>query len=105
MVTRRHIVHLHVSRKRFLFNVVFNFQMDLYIHMKGSHIGALNIYQAPVVGFAVKKLSITSDQGQNWFRRQVLFDSDTEFQVRRVKIEELFNALNSSHISALVSTN
>ncbi|XP_020605209.1 uncharacterized protein LOC110044027 isoform X4 [Orbicella faveolata] len=56
-------------------------QMDLYIHMKGSHIGALNIYQAPVVGFTVKKLSITTDQGQNWFKRQVHFDSDTEFQV------------------------
>lgn len=56
-------------------------EMDLFIHMKGSHIGALNIYQAPVVGFAVKKLSITSDQGQKWFQRQVLFDSDREFQV------------------------
>ena len=55
--------------------------------MKGSHIGALNIYQAPVVGFAVKKLSLTTDQGQNWFKRQVHFDSDTEFQVRRVKIK------------------
>ena len=60
--------------------------MDLYIHMKGLHIGALNIYQAPVAGFAVKKLSIDSDQGQNWFKRTVHFDSDTEFQVRRVKI-------------------
>ena len=84
MVTQRHVVHLHVSRKRFLFNFVFNFQMGLSIHMKGSHIGALNIYQAPVVGFAVKKLSITSDQGQNWFKRHVLFDSDREFQVRKV---------------------
>ena len=53
--------------------------------MKGSHIGALNIYQAPIVGFAVKKLSLTKDQGQNWFKQQVDFDSDTEFQVRRVK--------------------
>ena len=60
--------------------------MDLYIHMKGSHIGALNIYQAPVVGFALKKLSINSDQGQKWFKRTVYFDSDAEFQVRRVKI-------------------
>ena len=60
--------------------------MDLYIHMKGSHIGALNIYQAPVVGFALKKLSINSDQGQKWFKRTVHFDSDAEFQVRRVKM-------------------
>ena len=60
--------------------------MDLYIHMKGSHIGALNIYQAPVVGFALKKLSINSDQGQKWFKRTVHFDSDSEFQVRGVKI-------------------
>lgn len=55
--------------------------MDLFIHMKGSHIGALNIYQAPVVGFAIKKLSLNTDQGQNWFERQIHFDSDTEFQV------------------------
>ena len=54
--------------------------------MKGAHIGALNIYQAPVVGFAVNKLSITKEQGQNWFKQQVLFDSDTEFQVGRLKI-------------------
>jgi len=54
--------------------------------MKGSHIGALNIYQAPVVGFAVKKLSLSTDQGQNWVKRQVLFDSVTEFQVRSVKV-------------------
>ena len=70
----------------FSFNFVFNFQMNLYIHMKGAHIGALNIYQAPVVGFAVNKLSITKEQGQNWFKQQVLFDSDTEFQVGRLKI-------------------
>lgn len=59
--------------------------MDLYIHMKGAHIGELNIYQAPVVGFAVKKLSLTTHQDQNWFKRQVHFDSDKEFQVCIVK--------------------
>jgi len=59
--------------------------MDLYIHMKGDHIGELNIYQAPVVGFAVKKLSLTTPQSQNWFKRQVHFDSDKEFQVCIVK--------------------
>ena len=83
---QRHAVHHLESRKRFIFGFVFNFQMDLYIHMKGSHIGALNIYQAPVVGFAVKKLSLSTDQGQNWVKRQVLFDSVTEFQVRSVKV-------------------
>ncbi|PFX16283.1 Neurotrypsin [Stylophora pistillata] len=56
-------------------------QMDLFIHMKGSHIGELNIYQQPVVGFAVKKLSLTTNQGSDWFKRQVQFDSDTKFQV------------------------
>lgn len=55
--------------------------MDLYIHMKGSHIGELNIYQAPVVGFAVKKLSLTTQNGQYWFKKQIQFDSNTEFQV------------------------
>ena len=55
--------------------------MDLYIHMQGSSIGALNIYQAPVVGFAVKKLSLTTAQGQNWVKKQIQFDSNREFQV------------------------
>jgi len=49
--------------------------------MKGNHIGALNIYQAPVVGFAERKLSITSQQGENWFKKQIQFDSEREFQV------------------------
>lgn len=57
------------------------YQLDLFIHMKGLHIGALNIYQQPVVGFPVKKLSLTTNQGPDWFKRQVQFDSDTEFQV------------------------
>ncbi|KAJ7369310.1 hypothetical protein OS493_039862, partial [Desmophyllum pertusum] len=49
-------------------------QMTLYVHMKGSHIGALNIYQAPVVGFAVKKLSLSSNHGQYWFKQQVIIE-------------------------------
>lgn len=57
--------------------------MDLYIHMKGNHIGALNIYQAPVVGFAVTKLALTSEQGNNWFKKQIQFDSDRVFQVSK----------------------
>ena len=65
--------------------------MDLYIHMKGDHLGELNIYQAPVVGFAVKKLSLTTDHGQKWFKRQVHFDSDKEFQVRIVKIWDILH--------------
>lgn len=59
--------------------------MDLYLHMKGNHIGALNIYQAPVVGFAERKLSITSQQGENWFKKQIQFDSEREFQVRKAR--------------------
>lgn len=60
--------------------------MDLHIHMKGNHIGELNIYQAPIVGFAVKKLSLSRNQGQHWFKRQVQFDSDTEFQVCNLQV-------------------
>ena len=55
--------------------------MDLYIHMKGSDIGTLNIYQAPVDDFAIKKLSLSNQQGRNWFNKKIQFDSDTEFQV------------------------
>ena len=60
-------------------------QMDLSLHMKGNHIAELNIYQAPVVGFAVKKLSLSGGQGNNWFKKQIQFDSDREFQVRETR--------------------
>ena len=56
-------------------------QMDIYIHMRGGDIGTINIYQAPVEGFAVKKFSLSNHQGSNWFKRQIQFDSDKEFQV------------------------
>lgn len=49
--------------------------------MKGGNIGTINIYQAPVEGFAVKKFSLSTHQGPDWFKRQIQFDSDKEFQV------------------------
>lgn len=49
--------------------------------MKGGNIGTINIYQAPVEGFAVKKFSLSTHQGSDWFKRQIQFDSDKEFQV------------------------
>ena len=55
--------------------------MEIYIHMKGGDIGTINIYQAPVEGFAVKKFSVSRHQGSEWFKRQIQFDSDKEFQV------------------------
>lgn len=55
--------------------------MEIYIHMKGGNIGTINIYQAPVEGFAVKKFSLSTHQGSDWFKRQIQFDSDKEFQV------------------------
>lgn len=55
--------------------------MEIYIHMKGGDIGTINIYQAPVEGFAVKKYSVSRHQGSEWFKRQIKFDSDKEFQV------------------------
>lgn len=55
--------------------------MEIYIHMKGGNIGTINIYQAPVEGFAVKKFSLSTHQGSEWFKRQIQFDSDKEFQV------------------------
>ncbi|XP_068722638.1 deleted in malignant brain tumors 1 protein-like [Montipora capricornis] len=54
--------------------------MDLYVNMKGNQIGELNIYQAPVFGFPVRKLSI-SEQVLTWSHTQVQFDSKREFQV------------------------
>ena len=55
--------------------------MDIYVHMKGSHIGEFNIYQAPVIGFAVRKLSIAGELGANWVKQEIQFDSKVEFQV------------------------
>ena len=55
--------------------------MEIYIHMRGGNIGTINIYQAPVEGFAVKKFSLSTHQGSEWFKRQIQFDSDKEFQV------------------------
>ena len=49
--------------------------------MKGRDIGTINIYQEPVEGFAVKKFSLSTHQGSEWFKRQIQFDSDKEFQV------------------------
>ena len=55
--------------------------MDIYVHMKGSHIGEFNIYQAPVIGFAVRKLSIAGELGAHWVKQEIQFDSKVEFQV------------------------
>ena len=55
--------------------------MKIYVHMKGNHIGEFNIYQAPVIGFAVRKLSIARALGNNWVKQEIQFDSKVEFQV------------------------
>ncbi|XP_067052699.1 deleted in malignant brain tumors 1 protein-like isoform X2 [Acropora muricata] len=56
-------------------------KMDIYVHMKGRHIGEFNIYQAPVIGFAVRKLSIAGALGNNWVKQEIQFDSKVEFQI------------------------
>ena len=55
----------------------------IYIHIEFNvrHLLRTPGNQQPVVGFSVKKLSLTTNQGPDWFKRQVQFDSDTEFQV------------------------
>lgn len=55
--------------------------MDIYVNMRGRHIGEFNIYQAPVIGFAVRKLSIAGELGTNWVKQEIQFDSKVEFQV------------------------
>ena len=58
--------------------------------MKGGDIGTINIYQAPVEGFAVKKFSLSRHQGSKWFKKQIQFDSDKEFQVCTTETGRLF---------------
>ena len=58
------------------------FQMELFIHMRGQYIGSLNIYQLPVGGFRNLKKSLVGARGSSWFREEVEFDSDKNFQVK-----------------------
>lgn len=55
--------------------------MEFFLHMKGRDIGYLNIYQAPVEDHDIKKRSWSGEQGQDWFKEEVIFDSREPFQV------------------------
>ena len=55
--------------------------MEFFVHMSGSDIEALNVYQAPVEGHDILKKSWSGHQGTEWFKGEVTFDSRETFQV------------------------
>lgn len=70
--------------------------MDFYIHMKGSQIGYLNIYQAPVEDFNTLKASWNGEQSTVWFHKRVKFDSKHVFQVRDISCMHSMNIRTTS---------